>query len=588
MEEGGELHFSYFLRILILNLYKYWNKSNFCVGMFFVLLIHLYMPQVVCNQCQSLFFVTEEDQTFYIKMEVPVPSLCPECRLQRRLAFISNRLFWATCAKTGKKFLSQFDESIIQCPLYSGEAYWSDDWDALEYGRDFDFSRSFFDQFHDLMRVAPRSGNNNKENVNSDYTMNGHKNQNCYLINNSDFNRSCLFGYWVQNSVDCADSDYIDACELCYEVTDSRGCFDLQYSRNSANCSESKFLFDCIACKNCLFCSNQRQKQYCIFNQQLTEEEYKARLKEFDFQDRSKVRQYKFQFQEWLMKQIQRASFQVQCENSTGCYLEGCSDCHDSFQIRDCKKCNYCTEMYGSHDCYDTHVYNGELLYNCSYVGPDSYRVICSNLCWTLSDAYYCIDTHYSQNVFGCIGLKKKKYCILNKQYSKEAYEELLPKILSHMKLTGELGEFPPLELSPFAYNHTCAQEYFPLSTGQVLDRKGKWKEELASEYAQSSFLSPNHFSEMNPEICIGILACANTKKNFKIVKPEYELYQKLKVPAPDLCPEERFRIRKISRAPWKLWERKCAKCQMEMKTTYSTERREIVYCEKCYLSSVY
>jgi len=30
------------------------------------------------------------------------------------------------------------------------------------------------------------------------------------------------------------------------------------------------------------------------------------------------------------------------------------------------------------------------------------------------------------------------KYCILNKQYSKEEYEELVPKIIEHMQKTGE------------------------------------------------------------------------------------------------------------------------------------------------------
>lgn len=38
-----------------------------------------------------------------------------------------------------------------------------------------------------------------------------------------------------------------------------------------------------------------------------------------------------------------------------------------------------------------------------------------------------------SSNIFGCIALRNKKYCILNKQYSKQEYEELIPKIKKHM-----------------------------------------------------------------------------------------------------------------------------------------------------------
>lgn len=43
----------------------------------------------------------------------------------------------------------------------------------------------------------------------------------------------------------------------------------------------------------------------------------------------------------------------------------------------------------------------------------------------------YCFAT---KNSFGCFGLQNKSYCILNKQYTKEEYEVLVPKIIEHMK----------------------------------------------------------------------------------------------------------------------------------------------------------
>jgi hypothetical protein len=33
----------------------------------------------------------------------------------------------------------------------------SDDWDAMDYGRDFDFSRGFFEQYYDLDLQVPRA-----------------------------------------------------------------------------------------------------------------------------------------------------------------------------------------------------------------------------------------------------------------------------------------------------------------------------------------------------------------------------------------------------------------------------------------------
>ena len=36
------------------------------------------------------------------------------------------------------------------------------------------------------------------------------------------------------------------------------------------------------------------------------------------------------------------------------------------------------------------------------------------------------------------------------------------------MKSTGEWGEFFPHEMSPFGYNETVAQEYFPMTEDEV------------------------------------------------------------------------------------------------------------------------
>jgi len=64
--------------------------------------------------------------------------------------------------------------------------------------------------------------------------------------------------------------------------------------------------------------------------------------------------------------------------------------------------------------------------------------------------------------------LNTAKYCILNKQYTKEEYEKLMPKIIEYMEKTEEWGEFFPASLSPFGYNETIAMEYFPLTREEV------------------------------------------------------------------------------------------------------------------------
>ncbi|MDP2669631.1 MAG: hypothetical protein Q8O99_01100 [bacterium] len=38
--------------------------------------------------------------------------------------------------------------------------------------------------------------------------------------------------------------------------------------------------------------------------------------------------------------------------------------------------------------------------------------------------------------MFGCSNLRNKQYCIFNKQYTQEEYEQLVPKIITHMQET--------------------------------------------------------------------------------------------------------------------------------------------------------
>lgn len=49
-----------------------------------------------------------------------------------------------------------------------------------------------------------------------------------------------------------------------------------------------------------------------------------------------------------------------------------------------------------------------------------------------------------------------------------------------------------------------------------------------------------------------------------------------------------RHYMRQKKRPPYKLWDRTCAKCNKQIKTVYSPQNPEIVYCEECYLREVY
>ncbi|MBU0626264.1 hypothetical protein KKG31_00500 [Patescibacteria group bacterium] len=64
-------------------------------------------------------------------------------------------------------------------------------------------------------------------------------------------------------------------------------------------------------------------------------------------------------------------------------------------------------------------------------VASSSYRALFSlNSFADCSNIYYCEHCFGCDHCFGCVSLKNKKYCILNKQYSKEEYEKIVGQII--------------------------------------------------------------------------------------------------------------------------------------------------------------
>ena len=57
----------------------------------------------------------------------------------------------------------------------------------------------------------------------------------------------------------------------------------------------------------------------------------------------------------------------------------------------------------------------------------------------------------------GCIGLKNKSYCILNKQYTKEERYAKVDEVFGVMETDGTLGEFFPTSMNPYYFNDTAA-----------------------------------------------------------------------------------------------------------------------------------
>jgi hypothetical protein len=166
------------------------------------------------------------------------------------------------------------------------------------------------------------------------------------------------------------------------------------------------------------------------------------------------------------------------------------------------------------------------------------------------------------------------------------------------MKKTGEWGEFFPIKYSPFAYNETVAQRYYPLTKEDVLVKELHWKEDVKHNITNRSTEIISDINHVTNDILKQTLICTHTGKQYRITKAELDFYRTLKLPIPLLCPEERARLRFQQRNPRQLWQRQCmctqinhghhGRCSTEFTTTYAPEQKELVYCEQCYQKETY
>ena len=93
------------------------------------------------------------------------------------------------------------------CPVYESDYWYSDTWDAKEYGRDYDFSRSFFEQWGELQKLVPVPGKIITPKLeNSDYSDNCGRLKNCYLCFNAADSEDCYYSSDFYFSKYCVDS----------------------------------------------------------------------------------------------------------------------------------------------------------------------------------------------------------------------------------------------------------------------------------------------------------------------------------------------------------------------------------------------
>ncbi len=545
-----------------------------------------------CERTGRPFTISEFEREYCRARELPLPTLAPRCRQQDLLVWRNRPFLRSTsCAATGKKILSMYPPEL-GFPVYDTEYYRSDAWDARAFGRDYDFKRTFFEQFAELYRAVPKQNLaiSRETMENSDYTNGITGAKNCYLLFASSFNEDCYFSYWVVRCRSMVDCLYCFDCELCYDSLDLRECYDVRYSEHCSQCSESAFLSQCTSCKNCFGCVNLAHAEHCFFNQPLSRDEYRRRIAELDLGSRAVVNRMQAELRRSVEQHALRSFFGKSNENSTGNFISNNKNCHDSFFISNCEDVEHSLLLDKSKSAVVHIAYgNGsELVYNSITVGDSAYDVRFSSECWNSTELEYCIGcTQGVSRCFGCAGLRGASYCVLNKEYSRAEYGALVERIRAQMRETGEFGRFFPTALAPFYYNESDAMQYFPLSEEEAVAQGYRWSHEEHLPGAAASVV-PDHVRDAADDVLQSTFACSTTGRPFRVMKQELEFYRRQTIPLPVSAPLERIKSRLGFFRIGEVQRRKCDGCAGLIDTVQAEAGNRPVLCERCFQVEVY
>ncbi len=517
--------------------------------------------------------------------------------------------------------------------VYDHEYWWSDKWSPLDYGREYDFSKPFFGQYHELLLAVPRPNVNLTNSVNCDYCLSATNAKNCYLVSGGYFSQDCMYSDTPALSKDCVDVSICIFCETLYESFSCIRSFNLFYGVHCIECIDSRLMYDCRNCSKCFGCVGLRNKKYHIFNKPYSKTEYEKEMAKIDLGSHKVREEVLKKHRELVLRFPRKYMTEKNTVNCTGDNIENAKNCQFCFEIRGgAENCKYVLlgglRLKDSYDIF-AGAERSELMYESEGIG-------CHNVLF--GGARESFNIQYSgrifssSNLFGCVGLRNKEYCILNKQYTKEEYEKLVPKIIEHMKAmpyvskSGAVyryGEFFPPEFGANAYNDSLAHEYFPLTKEEVLAKGLRWRDIERKEYgdALEPERLPDHIRDARDDIVEKVIVCGhggrcahNCKGAFKIIQRELDFYRKSNLPLPRLCPDCRHHERVEGKRLYELWHRKCAclsakvpqggtkegayqnvrehfhgkePCPNEFETPYAPERPEIVYCGECYNAEV-
>lgn len=293
-------------------------------------------------------------------------------------------------------------------------------------------AETFLQEIQKLILSQPKLTTHSLNSENSEYGDQLYYCRNMYNCFDTLNSNDCAFVFDSRFMVNCIDCDYGAESELCYDSVDAFKCFNSAYLQDCVSTQDSYYSYACVNCSNVFGCSNLRGKQYCIFNRQLTKEQYDQLLPKYLAVPSHKV----LQALEELKKNYPLTqTHSLNTENSPyGDFVYNCKNCYMCFDTNNSENSGYIYDSGGHKKVYDS-TFSGES--EISYEIIDSTHLFnCSYAIWSghSQDSTYIVTCGNVRNCLGCVNLYQKEYCILNRQFTKEEYEKISKPILEELK----------------------------------------------------------------------------------------------------------------------------------------------------------
>ena len=183
-----------------------------------------------CQHCGNIFTISEGEFSLYKKVGIELPTLCFFCRIKLHLSFWLFGKF-----RKGKSDLS--GESLItvlpensRYPIYTLSEWYSDKWEATDYGVDYNPKIPFLKQLQVLQEKVPHPHQNGSKSTGCDWCDDVWNSKNCYLSRSMEECEDLLYSYRnlkVKNSIDVS---ICYNCEKCYESGECHHSYKLFYS----------------------------------------------------------------------------------------------------------------------------------------------------------------------------------------------------------------------------------------------------------------------------------------------------------------------------------------------------------------------